>query len=465
MQWALHWLLAGGMPLTGKEIEKMRILHKIAASAFTVFLASGIAAAVRDASVIESVCCDDAYGVAMEAAIFEGNLKQMFDLLSMHEHGINDVIAIGSRRVEIAGKSATYENDDVRAQSDWNRRQSMGQMGVYNGNAYLGMDSGDLSQMGFNYNTVGTRLRGDYYSIEGNKILGTPLMIAVRARRKHIVKQLLERDANPNVFIAVADYHRGDIVSWNTNPYSYNPNSKIGGPWGCKRSKAYLCALLDCYMKMTMLTGGKNLGENADEDEIAKMLIESGAGFIKDVDDYGRNMLWDVARVGSPYLLSEMVKRGFDINREDNQGNTILDYCLGQGALSTPRFLRKLDELGAKGKRNRSNGSEGEETKKQPTLVLGSEPAPIPGRSNPQCGYVPTQQPTISPPVQPIPDNSVEIAALRHRLLALRMELEDARANREIATLQGTGWASASMHEQQIMQEINECESRIMKLR
>ncbi len=62
-------------------------------------------------------------------------------------------------------------------------------------------------------------------------------------------------------------------------------------------------------------------------------------------------------------------------------------------------------------------------------------------------------------------DNSVEIAALQHRLLALRMQLEDARANRIIATAQGTGWVTASMHEQQIMQEISDCERQIMQLR
>ena len=65
----------------------------------------------------------------------------------------------------------------------------------------------------------------------------------------------------------------------------------------------------------------------------------------------------------------------------------------------------------------------------------------------------------------PKEDHSAEIAALQHRLLALRMELEDARANRKIATIQGTGWVSASMNEQQIMREISDCERRIMELR
>ena len=80
-------------------------------------------------------------------------------------------------------------------------------------------------------------------------------------------------------------------------------------------------------------------------------------------------------------------------------------------------------------------------------------------------GYAPVRQPTVIPSVQPKPDNSLEIAALQHRLLALRMELEDARANRKIATFQGTGWVTASMHEQQIMHEISDCERQIMALR
>ena len=437
----------------------MNALHKIAVMAVVMSMTSVISAASRDARIVESVYCDNAYGVAMESAILDGNLKQIFNLLATYDHGIDDVIVIGSGRVEISGKSATYENDKTREQSDWDRRERMGQMGICNGNAFLGLDSGDLSQMGYNFNTVGIRLLGDYYSVESNKILGTPLMIAVRAKRKHIVKKLLERGANPNVFIAVADYNRADIVSWNTSPYAYG--CKIGGPWGCKRSKTYLCALLDCYMKMTMLTYGRDSSENAVEDEIAKMLIEHGAGFIKEEDDYGRNMLWDVARVGSPYLLAEMVKRGFDINHEDNQGNAILDYCSG----STSRFLRKLDELGAKGKDRRSNGNEVNGGRMPTILVTEPVPSPMSGRSNPQFGYAPAQRPTIVPSLQPEPDNSVEIAALQHRLLALRMELEDARADRKIATMQGTGWVTASMHEQQIMQEISDCERRIMELR
>ena len=305
--------------------------------------------------VVESVFCDNEYGIAMETAILEGNLKQVGELLSRYGHRIDDVIAVGYQRVELSSKDVTYDNDAEARRRVYEMKSRMGQMGVYNGQVMLGLDSGSLSRMGFN-DSVGIPLQGNYYSVvmAGNyKVLGTPLMIAVRARRKPIVRKLLEMGANPNVFIAVVDYKRADILSWNSSPYTYN--SRItGGPWGCKRSKTYLCALLDCYMKMNLQIG-QNQPNAADEDVIARMLIEHGAGFIAEIDDYGRNMLWDVARIESAYLLDEMSKRGFDVNHEDNQGNTILHYCLETSGVSTPGFTRKLEEIGVRQKDDSSN--------------------------------------------------------------------------------------------------------------
>ena len=387
--------------------------------------------------VVESVFCDNEYGTAMEAAILEGNLKQVRELFSRYDHAIDDVIAVGCQRVELSDKNVTYSNDIEERRSIDEMKSRMGQMGVYNGSAMLGLDSGDLHRMGFN-SSVGISVRGNYYSVlvAGNyKVLGTPLMIAVRARRKPIVKKLLEMGANPNVFIAVANYNRADILSWNSSPYTYN-SKMTGGPWGCKRSKTYLCALLDCYMKMTLLQFGQQQSNAADEDEIAKMLIEHGAGFIDEVDDYGRNMLWDIAKVESTYLLGEMVKRGFDVNHEDNQGNTILHYCLEEKSyVPNSRFIRKLEELGARQNNNPSNEDQDKESKMPIRLVSGTEQVPTSGFTYPKERQSYPQLTTPSSLNNQRPDNSVEIAALQHRLLALRMELEDARANRKIATL------------------------------
>lgn len=415
----------------------------------------------KEAVVVSSVVCDNNYGRAIETAILEGNIRLMMELLAEDGRSIDDVLVIGKKgSVTLYAKTLYYRPQRRLDKSQDTTYSSSGVMGVCGGYAFLGSDYySSMSSQAYNigggsyfggdshYEMPQMPPNGAHYGLSSDLmsdhyVLGTPLMIASRAGNKKIVAKLLDCGANPNVFIKVADY----TYSVYAGPV---PNS---GLWGFKRP--YMCALLDCYM-------GKNQNDIARADEIAKMLIDRGAGFIKDEDDYGRNMLWDVARVESTYLLAEMVKRGFDINHEDNQGNTVLDYCSG----STPRFWRQLEELGAKGNGKRSNANEVDGTRTQPTLVLESNP-PLPTfHSNPQYRYVPAQQPTVLPSVQTKPDNSVEIAALQHRLLALRMELEDARANRQIATLQGTGWVTASMHEQQIMQEISNCERRIMELR
>ena len=91
--------------------------------------------------------------------------------------------------------------------------------------------------------------------------------------------------------------------------------------------------------------------------------------FIAETDDYGRNMLWDVARIESVYLLDEMSKRGFDVNHEDNQGNAILHYCLETSDVSTPGFTRKLEEIGVRQKNDSSSDNKDGESKRPVRLV------------------------------------------------------------------------------------------------
>ncbi len=404
----------------------------------------------KEAVVVTRVACDSEYGREMEAAILDGNLKQVHELPAKYGYDIDHVIAVGEDSfVELSKDTCLFGKDeDFRFLSE-QHCSSMGGFSIYGGEVSTGLDSANLYRM---KERIVSRwnlypVQGKYYSFNYNKLLGTPLMIAVRAGRKNIVKDLLESGANPNVFIAVADYSLASMAM--ARAYNYS-GAKMTGPWACKRSRTYLCALLDCYM---VDRGGR--------DEIAKMLIDYGAGFIDDADDYGRNMLWDVARMNSPYLLAEMAKRGFDVKHEDNQGNTVLDCCLEAGGSYYNRFMGQLERLGVKRKSDQIDGNEG--PRKPVKLVSGPAPMPSPvySQGRPAC---PQLTMTASPHPQK-PDNSVEIAALQHRLLALRMELEDARANRKLATVQGTGWVTASMHEQQIMLEISDCERRIMELR
>lgn len=419
---------------------------------------------------IESVICDNQYGWAMEEAIIKGNMHRVDKILSTRgdKEAINEVIAVGdeSRVWKISGKQCTfYSSLSMNRNLNGNRTPSrmfgtvdILPMGSYYGifesysclSSYDDISSAQLSQ-----------------GIKKCCILGTPLMIAVRAKKLDVVRELLKRGANPNVFINVADYVKEPrMIKFDSlDPYRPMGQSKSEwerpqGTWTCKRP--YLCSLLDCYIEID-----KDKVKSADE--IAKTLIEHGAGFIKDCDDDGRNMLWDVARVKSVYLLSEMVIRGFDINHKDYEGKTVADYCSEEFAGSKSAlcrdFLKALTRLGAKSKDNPTGAGEETGHAKPITLVMGPSSEQMHPSSILQGGYAPVRQPTVIPSVQPKPDNSVEIAALQHRLLTLRMELEDARANRKIATFQGAGWVAASMHEQQIMNEISDCERKIMALR
>lgn len=484
---------------------------KIALTALSVSLSFAIVAygdnepitPSKEPLIVSSVTCDNKYAMAVETAILEGNIPRMKELLSGRGRSINDVIAIGGGRVRFDNKVCTYSSNykpKTRQTSYYSTSGSVGgQMGIYNGQVFLGLEGGSSFNQayrpcGTTFGGMGyTRPRGDYYYfdvIQGPYLLGTPLMIAARAGRTKVVAALLKLGANPNVFIKVQDYNADRF-------------GERSGTWKCPRP--YLCALFDCYMKMA-----PDAIEKADE--IAKMLIGNGAIFIakiekrgiakieeRDTDDYGRNALWDIARIKSTYLLSEILKSDFfrdKINHRDNSEKTIADYCAEEmgglyGDELCREFMAGLQRFGADFKDDLENAHE-KITPAQPKITPAKPvTSPMPPEAGPKpmvrpdSGQMPppsalqeasarVQLPPESVP-SPMPmsvpspmlkrDNSVEIAALQHRLLALRMQLEDARANRIIATAQGTGWVTASMHEQQIMQEISDCERQIMQLR
>ena len=282
------------------------------------------------------------------------------------------------------------------------------------------------------------------------ELYGTPLMVAARLGNKFMVKNLLSRGANPNVFIRTGGvlHCRGSLFGAKENLI------------GCTRP--WICALLDTYS----MIDGKSV---RDMSACASMLVEAGAYFPRSTkDDQGRTMLWDAAILTSPELAEICVKRyGFNVNEEDNLGKTVSEYLVSVGSggdkyvNAISATLRKLRELGANvpsasaAPREMDEGNVSAHGGSIPSSPMPSGETPSVGRRS-TGGGVPT---TLKE------DHSAEIAALQHRLLALRMELEDARANRKVATVQGTGWVTASMHEQQIMREISECERQIMELR
>ena len=281
------------------------------------------------------------------------------------------------------------------------------------------------------------------------ELYGTPLMVAARLGNKYMVKKLLAKGANPNVFIRT-----GGVLHCHGALFSTNKNLI-----GCIRP--WICALIDTYSMIE--------GKSArDMSACASMLIDAGAYFPRSTkDDQGRTMLWDAVMLTSPELVETCVKRfGLNVNEEDNLGKTVSEYLVqagtngGKYVNGISATLRKLRELGANVP---SASATPREMDSSTTPAQGSTATPSPMPSG--VPYHPQISGRTGSGGTPKEDHSAEIAALQHRLLALRMELEDARANRKIATIQGTGWVAASMHEQQIMQEISDCERRIMELR
>ena len=378
---------------------------KMALAAFSVSLSFGaVAYGDNEASissnkaprVVTDVICDNEYAMAMETAILEGNIPRMTELLSEKGRSVDDVLAIGGGCFRFDDKVFKYyqpykQETSQTSYSSYSTAGSLGgQMGVYNGQAFTGSYGG--SSFNHAYMPFGTysggmnypRPRGDYYysgviPIKGPFLLGTPLMIAVRAGHKKVVAALLKHKANPNVFIKVKDYNVG----------RYGEKS---GTWGCPRQ--YLCALFDCYMKLDPKAVAK-------ADEIAKMLIDNEAVFIekinkKDTDNFGRNALWDIARTKSTYLLAEILKCDFFKNKidlEDNVGKSIADYCAkeigGLDDILCREFMIGLKRFGSKFEGESKGESKGElessheeiTPAKPITLMNGSGNGPEPSPS------------------------------------------------------------------------------------
>ncbi len=461
----------------------MKTNTKATLAALAVSLSFGAALATTSDPaqpvMVASVICDNEYGNAMEKAILGGDIKLVDRLLQAQGKSINDVIAI-------SGREDRWRLSDKKAILD-SRRYDPPKVDpiIFDGEVYdntpfipaggpFGQNAMDISPF--------APPQGDYYAIYGDTkcyVLGTPLMIAARAHKKYMVRALLQRGANPNVFIKVGDYFVNDkrrldsgnqflVINATADAQMKRACGMTGrdvGTWKCRRS--YLCALFDCYVAMDARKVDK-------ADEIANLLIEHGATFISGTDDMGRNALWDAARLKSAYLFGEMVKRGLDVNQEDTNDKTVFDYCAeesrGPDRTLLARFRKAVARLGVKPKERPEGADDEEDTAETavPGEGRGNLPWTVPSRvlPQPQMTYTPMPFPAATGP-SPMqkPDNSAEIAMLQNRIWALRSELEDAKANTKVSIAQGTGWVSASMRETDIMREISECERRIMQLR
>nr|MCR4805256.1 ankyrin repeat domain-containing protein [Clostridia bacterium] len=374
-----------------------------------------------------------------EKAIREGSIERVDSLISENGGSINDVLALsnGDMHWVTSDKTFSYEKTGGRT------LECLAAM----------------TPKGYHYKLIKPAPRQAPYNFyNACNVLGTPLMVAARMRNESMVTALLKRGANPNVFIEVSDYV----------PCSFYGISNLSGPWNCRRP--YLCALFDAYMPLDSTTMDK-------ADAIAKILLEHGAAFYKKPDNDERTAIWDAARLKSAYLLSEMLKKDFDINKEDVDGMTIMDWCLqerpqaGSHQMLHRRFVRALEKMGAKSHKASGPSREGSPTTKQADeadFAMGpcGGGAAQPGSPDGAAAPSPVAAPLPIPlPVVQKPDNSAEIALLQSRIWKLRMELEEARGNERAAAAQGTGWVTASMRSVDIMREISECERRIMELR
>ena len=235
---------------------------------------------------IESVICDNQYGWAMEEAIIKGNMHRVDKILSTRgdKEAINEVIAVGdeSQAWKISGKQCMfYPSSSMNRNLNGNRNPSR-MFGIVNP-----LPMGSYYGISESYSYLSSRDISSANLSQGIKqccILGTPLMIAVRAQKIDVVRELLKRGANPNVFINVADYVKEPrMIKFDSlDPYRTMGQSKSEwerpqGTWTCKRP--YLCALLDCYMEMD-----KDKVKMADD--IAKTLgnvAKLGMGFVPKV--------------------------------------------------------------------------------------------------------------------------------------------------------------------------------------
>ena len=134
------------------------------------------------------------------------------------------------------------------------------------------------------------------------RLYGTPLMVACRAGNHVMVKALLERGANPNVFIETRNTPRiPDCISRRPLIYAYSE---------------------------TFLSASKRADSarrRMKADAVAAALKASGIVF-PGVDGVGRNAVFDALEAFSPSFLETAIRNGCDVNVRDRHGLTACDW-------------------------------------------------------------------------------------------------------------------------------------------
>lgn len=153
-------------------------------------------------------------------------------------------------------------------------------------------------------------------------LFGTPLMIACRAKNKYMVKQLLDRGANPNVFIqqkTVSDFS----TRISARPWYYAIRALFGPADG----------RVDLPRK-----------NDKTATEILRMLCDAGA-CLPPEDAMGRNALWDALEDMSPMTM-DMALKTFDANGQDHQGKSFVDclreYEANSQAMKNGRYVKAV---------------------------------------------------------------------------------------------------------------------------
>ena len=133
-------------------------------------------------------------------------------------------------------------------------------------------------------------------------LFGTPLMIACRMKNAWMVDNLLQRGANPNVFVQ---------------------QTRISDFTKCVSARPWYSPLRALFGTME---GSMELASRDDVrvNKIIMQLIKAGLRFAPE-DDMGRNALWDALEDCSPAVLKMAVNSGLNVNAPDHQGKTFVD--------------------------------------------------------------------------------------------------------------------------------------------
>ena len=140
-------------------------------------------------------------------------------------------------------------------------------------------------------------------------IVGTPLMLACWTHNPVMVRHLLEKGANPNIWIKFKCKNNKDNFS---------------RPW----LSAYH------YLSAFMLHADEFKRVSDKIAEINEMLLKAGPQFPAERDDFGRTALWDAFEIFDPFWLECLLKQTkedtnekmYDPNECDGGGDSFVDF-------------------------------------------------------------------------------------------------------------------------------------------